>query len=207
MIKGNVIELHKDFFRNFGFEYNFVEKLFYKSFPHGNQFIYLNFPEYSDIHYLEYNLGIRINQVEQMIQKFLPNLMNHSDRSVTLLLTPQKINKNLPVRYIIETEDQLQRAMENGERFFITQGFPWLDTMIDPQNLEKTFISRKDKPYKSQNFVYNMFRATALTRLFSPKDYPWMRQFYLEKIREQDMTPFSIAAYLQFLDYLDKVLI
>lgn len=205
MIKVDVIELHKDFFRDFGFEYNFVEKFFYKSFPQGNQFIYLNFSEYSNINYLEYSLGVRINQVEQLIQKFLPNLMNHSDRSVTLLQTPHKINKNLPVRYIIETEAQLQRAMENAERFFITQGFPWLDAMIDPHNLEKTFISRKDKPYKSQNFVYNMFRATALTRLYSPIEYPRIRQFYLEKIREKDMTPFSIAAFLQFLDHLDKV--
>lgn len=50
-----------------------------------------------------------------------------------------------------------------------------------------------------------MFRAIAMIRLYSPKDYPWIRQFYLEKIKEKDITPFSIAAYLQFPGYLDKV--
>ena len=205
MLKTDAIELHTSFFRDFGFEYNFVEKFFFKEFSIGKQIIYLNFSEYSNINYLEYSLGIRINRVENLIQKFLPNLMSHSDRSVTLLLIPHKINKNLPVRYVIETDAQLHRAMESAERFFITQGFTWLDSMIDPLNLEKAFISQKDKPSKSQNFVYNMFRATALTRLYSPEDYKWIRQFYLEKIKDKDMTPFSIAAYLQFLGYLDKV--
>ncbi len=205
MLKIDVIELHKVFFRDFGFQYNLVEEFFSKKFPIGKQIIFINFSEYSEINYLEYSLGIRINPVEKLIQKFLPNLMNHSDRSVTLLQTPHKINKNLPVRYIIETEAQLQMAMEGAERFFITQGFPWLDTMIDPYNLEKEFISRKDRPHKTQNFVYNMFRATALTRFYSPKDYQWIRQFYLEKIKDKDMTPFTIAAYLQFLNHLDKV--
>jgi hypothetical protein len=205
MLKIDAIALQTSFFRDFGFEYNFVEKFFFKEFPIGKQIINLNFSEYSNTNYLEYTLGIRINRVENLIQKFLPNLMNHSDRSVTLLLTPHKINKNLPVRYVIETEAQLHQAMESAERFFITKGFIWLDSMIDPLNLEKAFISQKDKPSKSQKFVYNMFRATALTRLYSPKDYNWIRQFYLGKIKDKDMTPFSIAAYLQFLGYLDKV--
>lgn len=201
----NVIRQHRDFFRDFGFEYDFEENFFFKQYPIGNQVIFLNFSEYSEINYLEYSLGIRINKVEQLIQKFLPSLMNHSDRSVTMLQTPHKINKNQPVRYIIGTEAQLQMAIENGKRFFTDQGFKWLDSMIDPINLEKAFISLKDKPIKSQKFVYNMFRATALTRLYSPKDYPWVRQFYLGKIKDKNMTPFSIAAYLQVLNYLDKV--
>lgn len=205
MEKVDALELYTGFFRDFGFEYNVVEKFFFKQFPIGNQVIFLKFSEYSEVNYLEYSLGIRINQVEQLIQKFLPSLMSRSDRSLTMLQTPHKINKNLPVRYIIETEAQLQMAIENGKRFFTAQGFTWLDSMIDPLNLEKAFISLKDKPSKSQKFVYNMFRATALARLYSPKDYPWIRQFYLEKIKDKDMTPFSIAAYLQVLNYLDKV--
>lgn len=199
------MELHAEFFRDFGFEYNFVEKFFYKKFSIGKQVIFLNYSEKSDINYFEYSLGIRINPIEKLIQKFLPSLMNHSDLSVTLLQTPHKINKNYPVRYVVETDVHLQTTVENAERFFTTQGFPWLDMMINPFYLEKAFVSRKDKPNKSQNFVYNMFRATALTRLYSPKDYQWIRQFYLEKIKDKNMTPFSIAAYLQFLSYLDKV--
>ncbi|MDI1323495.1 MAG: hypothetical protein PSV36_12155 [Algoriphagus sp.] len=205
MIQSDVIELHQEFFRDFGFEYDSAEKLFYKSFPQGNQVIYLNFSEYSDINYLEYSLGIRIHQVEQLIHEFLPTVMDYADKSITLIQTPDKISKKLPPRYIIETEAQVQEAMEKAENFFKTLGFPWLDTMIDPFNLEKEFTARKDKPFQSQNFVYNAFRSVALSRFYSSDDYPVLRQFYLEKIKEKDMTPFSIAAFLKFLDYLDKV--
>ena len=79
-----------------------MEKFFKKQFPVGIQLIFLNFSEYANINNYGYSLGIRINQIQKIIQKFLPNLMNHSDRSVTLLQTPHKINKNLPVRDIIE---------------------------------------------------------------------------------------------------------
>ncbi len=205
MIQIDVIELHQEFFRDFGFEYDSVEKLFYKSFPQGNQVIYLNFSEYSDINYLEYSLGVRIHQVEQLIHEFLPTVMDYADKSITLIQTPDKISKKLPPRYMIETEAQLQEVMDKAEKFFITLGFPWLDTMIDPFNLEKEFAGRKEKPFQTQNFVYNAFRAAALSRFYSIDDYPVIRQFYLEKIKEKDMTPFSIAAFLKFLDYLDKV--
>lgn len=66
MIQIDVIELHQEFFRDYGFEFDLAEKAFYKSFPQGTQVIYLIFSEYSDINYLEYSLGIRIHQVEQI---------------------------------------------------------------------------------------------------------------------------------------------
>ncbi len=205
MVKTDVIEFHEDFFRDFGFKYNSVLNFFYRSFPHGNQVIYLNFSEYSDTTYLEYCLGIRIHQIEHLIHEFLPTVMDYADRSLTLIHSPRKISGNLPPRYRIETEAQLKEVMVKAKKFFITRGFPWLDNMIDPFNLEKEFSSHKEKPFKSQDFVYNSFRSVALSRFYSNLDYPVLRQFYLEKIKDNDMTPFSIAAFLKFLHYLDKV--
>ena len=205
MLKIDVIELHQVFFRDYGFQYNSVLNFFYKSFPHGNQVIYLNFSEYSDINYLEYSLGIRIHQIEHLIHEFLPTVMDYADRSMTLIQTPRKISKSLPPRYKIDTDAQLQEAILKARKFFIKGGYPWLDSMIDPFNLEKEFAAHKEKPFKSQDFVYNSFRSVALSRFYSSLDYPVLRQFYLEKIKDNDMTPFSIAAFLKFLDYLDKV--
>lgn len=205
MLNINVIQLHRDFFRNSGFEYDSALNFFYKSFPHGNQVIYLNFSEYPDMNYLEYGLGIRIHQIEHLIHEFLPTVMDYADRSMTLVQTPRKISKTLPPRFKIETEDQLHDAIESAKYFFTKQGFLWLDSMIDPFNLEKEFASHKEKPFKSQDFVYNSFRSVALSRFYSRIDYPVLRQFYLEKIKDKDMTPFSIAAFLKFLHYLDRV--
>lgn len=205
MINIDVIQLHHKFFRDSGFEYDSTLNFFFKSFPHGIQVIYLNFSEYPDTNYLEYGLGIRIHQIEHLIHEFLPTVMDYADRSMTLIQTPQKISSSLPPKFKIETENQLHVAIENAKVFFTTQGFLWLDSMIDPFNLEREFASNKEVPFKSQDFVYNSFRSVALSKFYSRIDYPVLRQFYLEKIKDKDMTPFSIAAFLKFLHYLDQV--
>ncbi|WP_332911925.1 hypothetical protein [Algoriphagus boritolerans] len=77
--------------------------------------------------------------------------------------------------------------------------------MIQPENLERAFAERKDKAFKTQNFVYNSFRGVTLAKFYNPEDYPILRQIYLETIREREMTPFTIASFLQLLHYLDNL--
>ncbi|RIW15630.1 hypothetical protein D0X99_09370 [Algoriphagus lacus] len=200
-----VIELHQQFFTDFGFEFHSSRMLFYKSFPQGQQVVFVHYTEYPDVSYLEYNLGIRINAVEQIIHQFLPTLSDYAERSITLIQTPDAIGKSIPNRFVIEDETQLAEAILAAERFFVLNGFHWLDEMIQPENLEKAFAQQKDKGFKTQNFVYNAFRGATLARFYNPKDYPILRNFYLEQIKKREMTPFTIASFLQLLDYLDKI--
>jgi hypothetical protein len=77
--------------------------------------------------------------------------------------------------------------------------------MINPLNLERAFVEQRNNSFKTQNFVYNAFRATALSKIYNPKDYPEVRKSFLRQIQEKDMTPFTLASFLQFLDYLDNL--
>lgn len=97
--------------------------------------------------------------------------------------TPDKIGKLIPKRFVIENDSQLADAIMAAEKFFVMQGFHWLDEMIQPDNLERAFAERKDKPFKTQNFVYNSFRGVTLAKLYNPADYPILRQIYLENIK------------------------
>ncbi|WP_373398514.1 hypothetical protein V8V91_01865 [Algoriphagus halophilus] len=197
--------LHTQFFLDHGFEINQNYMLFQKSFPIGSQVIFVHHHEDSRGTCLEYNLGIRIHQVEELIHEFLPTLSGFSERSITLVQSQEKISKNIPRSFIIHGEEELTDVLHRGENFLLTDGIPWLDKMIDPLNLEIAFFERKSNFFKSHNFVYNAFRATALSKLFNPKDYPYLRQLFLEHIEEKQMTPFTIASFLKFLDYLDKL--
>jgi hypothetical protein len=205
MRKLEVIELHQRFFNDFEFEFHSSNLLYHKNYPHGQQMVFIHFAEYSDVSYLEYNLGIRIHDVEEIIHRFLPTLCDYSERSITLIQTPDKIGKTIPKRFFIENDFQLAEAITAAEKFFITHGFHWLDQMILPENLETAFAERKDKAFKTQNFVYNSFRGATLARFYNPEDYPILRQIYLENIRELEMTPFTIASFLQLLNYLDHL--
>ena len=205
MRKLEVIELHHQFFNDFEFEFHSTNLLYYKNFHQGQQMVFVHFTEYSEVSYLEYNLGIRIHAVEEIIHQFLPTLSDYSDRSITLVQTPDKIGKMIPRRIVIENDGQLAEAIMAAEKFFVMHGFHWMDNMIKPENLERAFSERKDKAFKTQNFVYNSFRGITLAKLFNPSDYPILRQIYLENIKQREMTPLTIASFLQLLDHLDKL--
>lgn len=205
MRKLEVIELHHQFFNDFGFEFHSSNLLYLKNFPQGQQVVFVHFTEYPDVSYLEYNLGIRIHAVEEIIHRFLPTLSDYSDRSITLIQTPDKIGKTIPKRFVIENDSQLAEAIMAAEKFFVMHGFYWLDEMIQPENLEIAFAERKEKAFKTQNFVYNSFRGVTLAKIYNPENYPVLRQIYLENIEQKEMTPFTIASFLQLLDYLDKL--
>lgn len=198
-----VIELHQKFFKDFEFNFHSSHLLYYKNFPQGQQVIFIHYIENPDVTYLEYSLGIRINEVEEIIHKFLPTLSDYSERSITLIQTPDKIGKMIPHRFVIENDSQLAEAIMAAEKFFILHGFPWLDEMIKPENLEKAFAQRKDKEFKTQNFVYNFFRGATLAKLYNEADYSILRKIYLEQIQKREMTPFTIASFLHLLNYLD----
>lgn len=200
-----VIELHHKFFMDFGFEFHSSQLLFYKDFPQGQQIIFVHYTESPTATYLEYHLGIRIDEVEEIIHKFLPSLNNYSERSITLVQTPNKIGKMIPKRFEIKNDGQLAEAIMAAEKFFVLHGFPWLDEMIQPDHLESEFANAKDRSFKTQNFVYNSFRGATLAKMYSEKDYPILRDFYLKQIKKMEMTPFTIALFLQLLNYLDHI--
>ncbi|MBC6366160.1 hypothetical protein [Algoriphagus sp. AK58] len=205
MRKEEVIDLHFGFFKDFGFELHPQNLWFQKSFPEGNQVVFIHYSEYPEINYLEYNLGVRIHAVELIIHKFLPTLSDYSNRSITLIQAPSSINSDFPRRFSIHDNQNLDEAILMAEKFFIQEGFRWLDMMIQPQNLEKAFVEQKEKPFPTQNFVYSAFRGATLARLYNPEDYPALRQLYLEQIKQKEMTPFTIASFLQLLDFLDNL--
>lgn len=201
----NLISIHNQFFTDNGFSLNEDFLHFEKFFPHGKQVIFIHYSEYPGTNYLEYNLGIRIDQVEELIHKFLPTLSDYSERSITMIQTLNKIGKELPRRFAIENDWELSEAIMKVDSFFVSVGFEWLNQMMNPLNLERAFLDQKNNSFKTQNFVYNAFRATALCRLYNPKDYSTVRGSFLKQVEQKEMTPFTLGSYLQFLDHLDHL--
>lgn len=201
----DVIGLHHGFFADFGFEFHPSKFIYQKDLPWGQQVVFVQFTEYPEVNYLEYKLGVRIHQVEEIIHLFLPTLADYAERSITLIQTPDKIGKQIPARFVLENDSQLAEAIMAGETFFVTHGFYWLDQMIDPVKLEKAFAERKEKSFRCHNFVYNCFRGVTLARLYNPNDYQFLRNIYLKEIENRHLTPFNIGSFLQLLNYLDEL--
>jgi mannose-6-phosphate isomerase class I len=149
-------------------------------------------------------LGIRINEVEELVKKYLPTPDDYAEQSITLARTANNLGNFYPRKIRVSNEKQLSELVYSIENFFLTTGFRWLDQMIDPYVLEQEFLNHKEGSFENYNMVESAFRSTALSKLYNPEDYPILRQSFLEKINSEEMTPFTIAAFLQFLNYLDN---
>jgi hypothetical protein len=204
MIKTDVVCLHSKFFQEHGFVLNSSQLVFEKVFPHGKQVIFVHLVEGAKESYLEYHLAIRINAVEELVQKYIPTINNFLNQSITLAQTPDKLGSFYPKKIKVEDENELSEVVHSFEKFFVNKGFPWLDQMIDPTTLEQEFLDHKESPFEDLNLVEAAFRSTALSKLYNSEDYPILRQSFLEKITSQEFTPFTIATFLQFLNYLDN---
>ncbi|SFT54472.1 hypothetical protein SAMN04489724_1252 [Algoriphagus locisalis] len=205
MKKQDVICLQSDFFKSNGFDLNHSQLFFEKVYPHGKQVVYVHFVEGSDESWVEYHLGIRINEVEELVRKYLPTPDQYANQSLTLVQTPHNLGKFYPRRIRITNDKQLSELLYSIENFFLMTGFNWLNQMINPIILEKEFLNHKEDPFEVYNMVESAFRSTALSKLYNPEDYPVLRQSFLERINSEEMTPFTIAAFLQFLNYLDNM--
>jgi len=94
MRKLDVIGFHIQFLSDFGFKFHPNHMLFFKDFDHGQQVVFIHYSEYPDVSYLEYNLGVRIHEVEEIIHRFLPSLSDYSRRSLLLSKVLTKLGRS-----------------------------------------------------------------------------------------------------------------
>lgn len=196
---------HTELFKEHGFVLNSPQMTFEKVFTQGKQVISLHFQKIDKTTLVQFHLGVRIDEVEDLIHKYIPTLQKHSQQSITLLQSMDKLGKVYPNQFHVSTDAELSSAIKLTEKFFTEIGFKWLDKMIDPKTLEFEFLMHKEDPFNNHNLIYSAFRSTALSKLFNPEDYPVLRQAFLAKINIKEITPFTIASYLGFLDYLDHL--
>lgn len=205
MRKLDVVGLHEEFFTDKGFVLQSSKMLFEKVFPHGKQVVFIHFSEVPEANHLEYYFGVRINEVEELIHSYLPTPQHYAENSLTLVQSLDKLGSDFPEKFLITNEEDLSTVISQVENYFMKTGFSWLDQMIQPSGLEKEILKSTTDPLESENLVYSAFRSTALSKLYNPDDYQFLRNGFLAQMNSEQMTPFTIAAYLQFIDYLDNL--
>ncbi|MDX5337726.1 MAG: hypothetical protein LPK25_01775 [Cyclobacteriaceae bacterium] len=178
---------------------------FFKNFQEGQQIILIDFHRFPEENFLEYRIGIRINAVEDLIQKFLPTISDYFERSITLIKNLDEISEKFPRKFSVKSERELTQSIQAGEEFFLNYGFDWMDQMSKPIVIEGYYANCKEDLYHNHQSAYNIFRGAVLAKLYNPSDYPTVKQAYLELVKRNEMTPFTIASFLQLLDYLDHL--
>lgn len=200
-----IILLHEEFLTDFGFSLEQKQLRYSKNFAEGKQIIFFHHTQYQDSLYIEYQLGVRFDQIESIIHKFLPTLGDYKDRSITLVETLDRINAEMPRRYFLENDSEINPVISKVEEFLVKEGFRWMDLFADGVTLERYFNDDPDRNFSTQNFTYRSSRGITLARLYNPKRYKAVKDLYLAKMEEMQVTPFTVACFLNLIDYLDNL--
>ncbi len=200
-----MVVLHEDFFEDFGFILDTEKMCFSKKLPQAKQLIFLNYTQQTQVNLLEYQVGIRIDDVEMIINQFLPSLGNYRERSITHLETLDNINSDFPRRFLVENKLEIAAVKEKIDEFFIKEGFHWLDQYSIPSVLERYFNRVPEQNINTQNFTYRSARGVTMSKLYNPEEYINVKNFYLAKLEVMQETPFTLASFLNLLDYLENI--
>jgi hypothetical protein len=205
MQQNELIKIHQDFLEDFGFTLDPSSHHYTKEYAHGRQIVFSHISEVQDVIYLEYHLGIRFAKVEYIVHEFIPSLGDYKDRSITLVENLDSFGKDLPRRFVLTNDQEVERCTKLMESFLIKEGFTWLDSHSQGLQLERYFNEYIDKPIISQNFTYRSARGVTLAKLFNPTAYLSIRKAYLQSLKDMQVTPFALACFLNLLSYLDSM--
>jgi hypothetical protein len=201
----DVISLHEDFLADFGFKLEKNSLHYVKETPKGKQMIFFHHTQHEEVSYLEYHLGIRLDEVENIVHRFLPSLGDYKERSITLVETLDRIDKEMPRRFLVENDIEIKEVIKTLENFLVKKGFKFLDTYSDGNNLEIFFNEDPSKPIVTQNFTYRSARGITLCTLFNPSEYQKTKKKYLDLLNEKQVTPFTLASFINLMDYLEHL--
>lgn len=203
----DVLLLHEDFLSDFGFSLDPKTLHYIKDFPEGRQMIFFHYTQNEDISYLEYHLGIRIHQVENIVHKYLPSLGDYRERSITLVETMDRIDEEMPRRFLVENDMEIDSIIDRVEEFFVKFGFDFLDRLSNVNTLERYFNHDTKCVILTQNFTYSSARGITLAKLFNEPVYDEIKNEYLEMFNDKQETPFTLACFINLLDFLDHQLV
>ncbi|PSL07521.1 hypothetical protein [Cecembia rubra] len=201
----DVILLHEDFLADFGFRLDNRSLHYVKEIPQGKQMVFFHHTQHEDGSYLEYHLGIRLDHVENIVHRFLPSLGDYKERSITLVETMDRIDGKMPRRFLVENDLEINGVIREVEGFLVKKGFRFLDQLSSGKALEEYFNEDPDTPILTQNFTYRSARGITLTKLFNPKNYERNKKTYLNMLNEKQVTPFTLACFINLLDFLENL--
>lgn len=205
MEKQEILLLHRDFLKDFGYSLDKTILHYSKENVDGKQIVFFHLTQQNDVIYLEYNLGIRIEKVEYMVHKFLPSLGDYKEKSVTLVETIDAIEEALPRRFVIYDESETSSYINQIEDFLVKKGFLWLDNFMTGRALERYFNEDIESPIITQNLTYRASRGLVLSKMYNPEAYSPIKDRYLRKLDEYQVTPFTLACILNLIAYLDNL--
>lgn len=191
------------FFQTRDFEMLLQKKQFRKYMPNGFVNVILSHSIYEHEHWLEVNLGIRLENVEYIAQQFLDHLNEFHADANTLVLSVGKLTNNKYFRYKITDAEELKYTCNDIRNFLSETGLPFLESHASLAALNHLF---NDDPAKPSIYVYNQthrcFKGLVIAKLAMHPHFIEVAQTYHQMLIKMGAKPDLIMKYDRLANYL-----
>lgn len=181
-------------------------KQFRRNTDIGFQNIIISTTTYSKELWVEVNIGVRVNLVEDFAQQFLDVPIEYRQHANTIIASIGKISDIKYLRYKIENEEDIKICYEAIKDFMQERGFSFLDHASRLANLDKLL---NEKPHKTSKYLYNQthrcFKGIIVAKLnHNPLFFELIDKYQqvLEKLKVSEAEMDKYMKLVNFLLYL-----
>ena len=192
-----------DFFYDYEFDLLPNKKQFRRMLSSGFQSIIFSPSEFEEELWLEVNLGVRLNMVEDLAQQFLDNHRPYRDEALTIVASIGKLSDNKYFRYKIAQKDDLYFACEEVKKFMTASGFSFLNSHSSIAAIDEVLNDRPNKPSKLlYNQSHRCFKAITAAKLVHNPIFLDLVDAYRRYLQKTGSKPNLINQYDKLTNFL-----
>lgn len=188
-----------------GFELILSKQQFRKQGTHGFQNIIPTLSTYEQAQetLVEFNLGVRLDIVEDLVNQFTQHLADFQADTNTLLTSMGRLLDKPFLRFNIKNESDVQQVSQNFMQFMEQQGFKFLDHISKLAHLEQLTNQNPDQvhPYFYNNY-HRCLKGLTLARLNHRTDFETLAQIYQRQLLRRNAPPVQQNNFKKLHHYL-----
>ncbi len=188
-----------------GFELLPAKQQFRKQGAHGFQNIIPTLSTYQQVQetLVEFNLGVRLDIVEDLVNQFTQHLVDFQSDTNTLLTSMGRLLDKPFLRFKIKNEADIKQICEDFTQFMTQQGFKFLANISKLTYLEQLTNQNPEQvhPYFYNNY-HRCLKGITLARLNHSDNFERLAQVYKQQLIRRNAPPVQQNNFKKLCNYL-----
>jgi hypothetical protein len=193
----------ESFFEKQDFDLLLEKKQFRKNTEQGFQNIILSISKYEQESLIEFNIGVRLDIVENLVNQFTQHLIDFQADTNTLLTSMGRLLNEPFLRFKVKSEDDLFQVCQKLCKFMTEQGFSFLEQVSHSPTLDQV-INRN--PEQAHPYFYNSYhralKGITLAKLNYNPDFEGLAQTYYQQLIRKNAPPSQQENFQKLYRYL-----
>jgi hypothetical protein len=178
-------------------------KQFRKETDTGFQNLILSSSRYADELWIEVNIGVRVNMVEDFAQQFLDIPIEYRQHANTLITSFGRLSDTKYLRYKIVNQEDVEICFEAIKDFMHDRGLEFLDYASHIKNLDTIF---NEKPHKPNKYLYNQthrcFKGIIIAKITDNPQFLTLLDQYQSALERMQTSDREMENYMKLVNFL-----